>query len=126
MMNKRTFMALVTRGFDSDTAYRLTSENHTLQSLKSLNKTELRSLGISEELIQVILQEIRPPIPPKILNEILYESRWTCCICRDRKQGIIVHHIHEFRDSCSHEKKNLVVLCPNCHGEAHTTRPIQI
>lgn len=50
----------------------------------------------------------------------------TCCVCRDRSQGIIVHHIDEFSDSRSHAEDNLVVLCLNHHGEAHTKRELQL
>jgi hypothetical protein len=82
-MGKKTFNALMRRGFDSETAHRLDSDGHTLNSLKSLDKNSLQSLKIPRELIQTLLQEPRPPIPPKILNKVLYESRMTCCACRD-------------------------------------------
>ena len=125
-MGKGTFNALMRRGFDSETANRLTSAGYSLNSLKSLDKNSLQALDISEELIRVIFQEPRPPIPPEILNKVLYESRMNCCVCRDRRQGIIVHHIHEFSDSRSHAEENLVVLCFNHHGEAHTRRELQL
>ena len=114
------------RGFDSETANRLASAGYSLNSLKSLDKNSLQALNISEELIQALLQEPRPPIPTEILNKVLYESRMTCCVCRDRSQGIIVHHIHEFSDSRNHGEENLVVLCLNHHGEAHTRRELQL
>lgn len=49
----------------------------------------------------------------------------TCCICRDKNQGVIVHHIEEYSVSRSHAEDNLVVLCLNHHGEAHTKREFQ-
>ena len=125
-MSKGTFNALMRRGFDLETANRLTSNGYSLSSLKSLDKNSLQSLKFSEELIQALLKEPRPPIPSKILNKILYESRMTCCVCRNSSQGIIVHHIHEFSDSRSHAEENLVVLCLNHHGEAHTKRELQL
>jgi hypothetical protein len=61
------------------------------------------------------------------VNKVLDESRWTCCVCRrDISLGIIVHHIEEYSDSRSHVEDNLVVLCLNHHGEAHTTRELQL
>jgi hypothetical protein len=60
------------------------------------------------------------------MNKLLFESRYTCCVCRDRSRKIIVHHIHKYSDSRSHAEDNLVVLCLNCHGEAHTTRELQL
>ncbi len=125
-MSRGTFNALMRRGFDLETANRLERAGYTLNSLKSLDEHRLRTLNISEELLQAILRESRPPIPSKILNKVLYESRMTCCVCRDRSQGIIVHHIHEFSDSRSHAEDNLVVLCLNHHGEAHTKRELQL
>lgn len=122
----KTSDALMARGFDSKTAKLLEESGHTLKSLKSLNADELLALNISEELVHKILREPRPPIPPEILNKVLYESKMTCCVCRDQSQGIIVHHIHEYSDSRSHAEDNLVVLCLNHHGEAHTKRQIQL
>src|ERR671932_784582 len=101
-MGTRTLNALMKRGFDSETAHRLEKAGYTVNSLKSLDEHKLRKLNITEELIQTILRESRPPIPSETLNKVLYENRMTCCVCRDRSQGIIVHHIHEFSDSRSH------------------------
>lgn len=125
-MGKATFNALMRRGFDSETANRLARAGYSLSFLKSLDTNRLQALKISEELIKALLKEPRPPIPPEILNEVLSVSRMTCCVCRDRSQGIIVHHIREFSDSRSHAEENLVVLCLNHHGEAHTKRELQL
>jgi len=125
-MGKKTINALRKRGFDSETANRLEEAGHTVNSLKASDVNELRSLNIREELIDIILREKRPPIPPKTLSKVLIESKMTCCVCRDPSQGIIVHHIHEYSDSRSHAEDNLVVLCLNHHGEAHTKRELQL
>lgn len=122
----RTFNALMARGFDSEAAHRLTQAGYTLNSLKQLNAKQLLDLNIPSELIKILLQEPRPPIPSETLNKVLYESRMTCCVCRDRSQGIIVHHIQEYSSSRSHAEDNLVVLCLNHHGEAHTKRELQL
>jgi len=112
-------------GFDSETANRLDQDRHTLTSLKKLDKNQLTSLNISEEYIDILLGGERPPIPSQRMNKVLFESRCTCCVCRNRSGGIIVHHIHKYSDSRSHAEDNLVVLCLNCHGEAHTKRELQ-
>jgi hypothetical protein len=125
-MGKRTINALMSRGFDSETAQRLDHEEHTLNSLKGMSSDELRGLNFTDQQIKVIFNESRPPIPQRILIKVLYESRWTCCICRDSTQGVIVHHINEYCESRSHEEENLVVLCLNHHGEAHTKRDLQL
>jgi hypothetical protein len=121
-----TVNALIARGFDSETAYRLKQAGYTLNSLKILDENELRFLKIREELIDIILRKKRPPIPQETLNKVLFESRWTCCVCRNKKKGIIVHHIHEYSESRNHAEDNLVVLCLDAHGEAHTKRELQL
>lgn len=113
------------RGFDSETANRLDKAGYKLNYLQTREKNELRSLNIREELIDIILREKRPPIPLATLNKVLYESGMTCCICRDKNQGVIVHHIEEYSVSRSHAEDNLVVLCLYHHGEAHTKREFQ-
>lgn len=125
-MGQKTFNALMELGFDSETANRLEQAGYTLSSLKTLDKNKLSSLNISEEYIEIILGGKRPPIPSQRMNKLLFESRYTCCVCRDRSGGIIVHHIDEYSDSRSHAEDNLVVLCLNDHGEAHTKRDIQL
>jgi hypothetical protein len=124
-MGENTVKALMRHGFDSETAKRLDQARYTLNKLKNLNENQLRSLHIREELIDRLLREKRPPIPSKTLNQVLYESGMICCVCRDKNQGVIVHHIEEFSDSRSHAEDNLVVLCLNHHGEAHTKRELQ-
>ena len=122
-----TVNALMARGFDSETANRLKQAGYTLNSLKLLDENELRSLHIREELIDIILRKKRPPIPPETLKKVLYESGMTCCMCRykNQGQGVIVHHIEEYSVSRNHAEDNLVVLCLNHHGEAHTKRELQ-
>jgi len=124
-MGKNTVKALMRHGFDSETAKRLDQDRYTLNKLKRLDENKLRCLKIPEELIDRLLREKRPPIPSETLNKVLYESGMICCVCRDKNQGVIVHHIEEFRDSRSHAEDNLVILCLNHHGEAHTKRELQ-
>jgi hypothetical protein len=125
-MGQKTFNALMERGFDSETANRLEKAGYTLSSLTTLDDNKLISINISEELIDIIRDEKRPAIPSETMNKLLFESRYTCCVCRDRSGGIIVHHIEKYSESHSHDEDNLVVLCLNCHGEAHTTRELQL
>ena len=66
----------------------------------------------------------RPPIPPKRLFNLLRKCKRICCVCRTSNLNIVVHHIKEWHLSKSHSEKNLVVLCLNDHGEAHTERKL--
>jgi hypothetical protein len=114
-----TEQALIARGIDSDTARKLRAAKHTLSSLKQGGETHLREFGVSESVITAFLAGDRPSIPPNILRAVLYENRWTCCVCRDTERPIVVHHINEWAKSHDHSKKNLAVLCTHHHGEAH-------
>lgn len=125
-MGQPTLNALMERGFDSETANRLDKAGHTLSSLTILKEEELHDLNIKEEYIEIILRGKRPPIPSQTMNKLLFESGYTCCVCRHRSGGIIVHHIRKYSESRSHAEDNLVVLCLNHHGEAHTTRELDL
>jgi hypothetical protein len=125
-MGQKTFNALMERGFDSERANRLEKAGYTLSSLTTLDENELISLNIPEELIDIIRDEKRPPIPSETMNKLLFESGWACCVCGKTSGGIIVHHIEKYSESHSHDEDNLVVLCLNHHGEAHTKRELSI
>lgn len=121
-----TVNALVARGLDSKTARELSDEGHTINSLKASSFDELRQLGLEKDFIDGFLVEDRPPIPEPTVIKMLYESAWACCVCRENDKGVIIHHIIDWSTSRSHDEENLVVLCSNHHGEAHTTRKIQL
>ena len=125
-MGQKTFNALMERGFDSETANRLEKGGYTLSSLTTLDEKTLSSLNISEELLDIIRKGKRPPIPSETMNKLLFESGWACCVCGKTSGGIIVHHIEKYSESHSHDEDNLVVLCLNHYGEAHTKRELGI
>jgi hypothetical protein len=126
MDRNKTFIALMQRGLSSDVATDLVREGYTLKGLKQMSKEQLHSLNLDELAINKIFAEGRPPIPEKTINKVLYDSRNTCCICRDKTKAIIIHHIEPWETSHSHEEENLVVLCLEHHGESHTKHDFTI
>ena len=60
------------------------------------------------------------------MDSLLYKSRFCCCVCRDNKKPIIIHHIVAWEKSHSHHEDNLVVLCPLHHVEAHTKSDLSL
>ncbi|MWV43402.1 hypothetical protein GRF59_07125 [Paenibacillus sp. HJL G12] len=120
-----TVRALMQRGISDDFAKKIVSNGYSLEKLKQMKVEELLELGFSQESAEIINKEKRPPIPSKTLNKVLYESRYSCCICKKSK-GIIVHHIEPWEESKSHDEDNLVVLCLEHHGEAHTRHELSI
>lgn len=122
-MNK-SLSAFLSRGFDLKLANALIADNYTLNSLKSLSKITLLDLGLTDKQIDALFAEKRPPIPEDIINRLLHRSRWTCCICRDSRKSIIVHHILPWKDSRSNDEENLVILCIEHHDLAHTQKEL--
>ncbi|NEN81265.1 HNH endonuclease signature motif containing protein [Paenibacillus elgii] len=107
-------------------ANQLISKGFTLGKLKQISKQNLNELGLSLESIELILSESRPPIPEIVARKILFESKYTCCICRDSSKSIIIHHIVPWEESRSHAEENLVVLCLEHHDKAHSKHELSL
>ncbi|GHT12540.1 hypothetical protein AGMMS4956_07320 [Bacteroidia bacterium] len=125
MKENKTFNALIARGFDSNLANILIGKGYTVIKLQNEKEDTLKELGIDEKLITVLFEK-RPPIPEETVNKLLYESKRTCCICRDNSKSIIIHHIEEWYISHNHNEENLVILCLQHHDEAHTKRKLSL
>lgn len=113
-------------GIDSATADRLIENGFNAKSLKTLPESGLRDLGLNQSQIEGVISAGRPPIPADVLNTVLFKSRWACCICRDPKKAVIVHHLAPWAKSRSHAVDNLVILCLEHHGEAHAIRQLEL
>ncbi len=121
----KSFEALVSRKVDSRLAQSLLEAGHTLASLSQMSEAKLSKLSITAEAIGYIHNH-RPRIPSKVLNSVLFKSRWTCCVCHDPTKEIILHHIDEWSESRDHSEKNLVALCLNDHGKAHSQNQLSL
>ncbi|MBE7896963.1 HNH endonuclease [Paenibacillus polymyxa] len=125
-MNSKTKLALMQRKIDSKLAEQLIARGFTLGKLKQQSSDELRGLGLMKESIDIIQNESRPPIPEDTVRKLLFESNYTCCLCKDSSKSIIIHHINPWESSRSHDINNLVVLCLQHHDEAHTKHELSI
>ena len=54
----------------------------------------------------------------------MFESRSTCCICREVNEPVIIHHIVPWEESKNNSEENLVVLCLNHHDLAHSKKQL--
>lgn len=115
-----TIKSLLRRGIDSVIASKIVSDGYTITKIKSENNEELIKLGLTQNQINNIKNGRRPPIPTEVINQLLYESNCTCCICKNSNNGVVIHHIEEWHISKSHNPDNLIVLCPNHHDKAHS------
>lgn len=126
MNRNRTDIALMARGMTTTQAKQLREQGWTLGKLQATNDAALQTLGISAEIIEKLRGEARPAIPADTLTKVLFANRWVCCICRDAERPVIVHHIRPWAESRDHSAENLAVLCTQHHGEAHTTRGLEV
>ena len=126
MFNTNSLNALLGRNIGVDLSKELLTKGYNVGKLKLLSDAELTALGLSDEIIDVLRNEARPPIPVDTVIKLLYESKNVCCVCRDPLKGIIIHHIDEWHNSSSHEESNLVVLCLHHHDLAHTRKHLSL
>jgi hypothetical protein len=120
--SSRSIRALVSRGFDSETAEHLVSQGFTISHLKSLQPAQLAEIGVPGSLASRILAEPRPPLRDSVVQKLLIESRFRCCMCHQPNKSLVIHHIEERSLSRDDSESNLAVLCVADHDEAHTTR----
>ena len=56
----------------------------------------------------------RREVAEDMAAQILGANRHTCCICRNPRQPVEIHHIDS--DPSNNTIENLAVVCRNCHG----------
>lgn len=64
------------------------------------------------------MKKSRIKIPRPLGLQVLYASARTCCVCRVPRKPVEIHHIDQ--NPSNNVEPNLVVICRNCHDEAHT------
>lgn len=55
----------------------------------------------------------RIEIPEEVAARVLFISDRTCCVCREPRKPVQIHHVDE--DSSNSVEANLAVLCFDCH-----------
>ena len=61
---------------------------------------------------------VQPPVPPNIKRQLLLETGYRCAICGERFP-LEFHHIVPFAEVREHLPGRMIVLCANCHRQAH-------
>jgi hypothetical protein len=59
----------------------------------------------------------RTKIPQKTETEVLFINDRTCCVCRNKKKGVCIHHIDD--NPSNNDISNLSVVCTECHDLIH-------
>jgi len=60
----------------------------------------------------------RIKIPQTTQMQILYKAAKTCTVCKCKDKPLIIHHIDG--NPSNNDEENLILLCNDCHDEAHT------
>ncbi len=122
MKRDKLLINLLATGLDSDLSAKALDSGYNLTKLRNASKTDLEKTFSSYEIgrIQEALQ--RSPIDKDIVGKLIAHCDWACCLCwnLDERQPVIIHHIEEHAKGGSDKYENLVVLCLNHHGMAHS------
>jgi hypothetical protein len=60
-------------------------------------------------------KKTRISIPRDVAAQVLFWSDRTCCVCREPRKDVQIHHIDE--TPSNNDLENLCVLCFDCHNE---------
>ncbi|MCA9734567.1 HNH endonuclease [candidate division KSB1 bacterium] len=113
---------LLAAGLDSSLAEKAIEKDFNLSTLRNATKKSLKQHFEDWEIqrIQDALQ--RKPVPDDIVEKLIECCDWSCCLCWDinRQVPIIIHHLVEHAKGGTNAYDNLVILCLNHHGLAHS------
>lgn len=114
---------LVAYSIPSELAKKCEANGITVTTIKGVPQKDLVSkYGLTKDEARVVKHAIsRKPIDHSVIRSLLQKSNYCCCLCKDSKNGYIIHHIEEYSVSQDNNETNLVVLCPNHHDFAHKT-----
>lgn len=119
-----TINALFRRGVPEGTATIIVGQGFTFGRLQELDLDVLIGLGLERGAAERIRDSKRPPVPEDVVARLMHECRRICCVCREKGKSLVLHHTREWAQSHSHDEELLVVICGDCHGEAHTKREL--
>lgn len=119
---EQNLINLLSVGIDEKLANKVIINNYTKSSFSTATKKKLLENFTEDEIKQVWEKTKRKSIPKNTLIKLISECDWKCCICQDftSSQAIVIHHIEEYSISLDDSYNNLILLCLNHHGVAHT------
>lgn len=114
---KDSALFLIGQECDTRTASNIAAK-YDQPTLEAMSETDLQAIDVPAKAVENIKKK-RPPIPASILKKLLSDNLYTCCICKDKGQEVVVHHISPYAVEGKHEIHNLAVLCVKHHSTAH-------
>lgn len=121
-MNARTLDTFLQYGVANDLATKASSAGLTVTKVRALSQKNMVSIfGLSATEAKILSNCVkRKSIDPDIVQSLLENSNFVCCVCRGQKgYSYIIHHIVEYEKSQDNTYNNLIVLCPVDHDLAH-------
>lgn len=119
MSLKQTFIQY---GVPSDWAKKYEQNEISVATFKNTSKKNLlNKYNIPNVQIDFVKSCLtRQPIDEEIVQKLLENSNFLCCLCKGEKShSFIIHHIEEYSISRDNSYKNLAVLCTDDHDLAH-------
>lgn len=113
---------LLNYGIDENLSSKVLDLGLNITSIRATSKKNLaEKYGLTEREISILKQRIhRRPIDDEVLEKLLINNAFTCCVCQGVKSdAYIIHHIEHYNLSQDNSYGNLAVLCPNDHELAH-------
>lgn len=122
-IKQRAMLNLLATGLDSAIAAKAIAAGLTLSRLRAANKKELDKLFTSHEVTGIRTALQRQVIAEDVIIALVEKCDWSCCVCwnLDKSDPVIIHHIVGHAKTADDTYENLVVLCLNHHGIAHST-----
>lgn len=119
---EKSLRNLIAVGINDDLAKKLLKKGYTKSKLQKVSKKELMKTFPDEDIDSIKEKVDRIPISNEIIERLMVECDWKCCVCPDitKSQPVIIHHITEYALTQDNSFDNLVVLCLNHHADAHT------
>lgn len=109
-------------GVSNEIAIGLEEKNLPISTLK---RTSIKNLVSKYDIDSTVAEFVkncikREPVNEEIIQKLLENSNFTCCLCKGKKSdAFIIHHIVHYSKTHDNSYENLAVLCPNDHDLAH-------
>jgi len=118
---KRVFKNLIAAGINDKLSKKIINKGYSKTKLRLASKKELKKKFTNEEIDEIKKKIKRNPIPNHVINRLIVECDWKCCICSDitLNQPVETHHIEEHSKTHDDSFDNIVLLCLKHHGKAH-------
>ncbi|MBA4016486.1 MAG: hypothetical protein C0483_04805 [Pirellula sp.] len=121
-MSRDLLTNLLSVGLDSALAQKALDAGLTLTKLREAGTKELKASFFDNEVKLIKAAVKRKEIDDAVILQLVQKCDWSCCICWkvDDRVPVILHHIVPHSKTADDSYDNLVVLCLNHHGMAHS------